>query len=188
MADIRPLLDRESGAAVRRREWLCRAALLPGVAGLVRAAQNGATAGPSLPLKIQTIDGQVLEVHKQPGKVVLIDFMTTSCPTCKQASAGIQKLYEDFGARGFLAVALAIDADAARVLPMYRSLYGLTFPVGVLARAEAVRYLEHPPDKLLYVPVLVLLDKRGRVIKKKVGWTGDQEWRSAIAEQLARKG
>lgn len=173
---------------MRRREWLRGAVILPGVVSLLRGAEGApAGGGKSPPLKVQTLEGQVIEVHNQPGKVVLLDFMTTNCPSCKQASAGIQNLYKEFGGRGFLPVALAIDSQAARVLPMYRSLYGLTFPVGTLPREEAIKYLDHPADKPFYVPTLVLLDKRSRILKKQVGWTGEPEWRSAIAELLGQK-
>lgn len=180
-----------AGPVLTRRDWFRILALLP-AAGLALgrppdAEEAFATGKPSPPLQVTTLDGQVLQIDKQAGKVVLVDFMTTTCPTCKKAAAGIQQLYREFGSKGFLPVALAIDPQAANVLPIYRNLYELTFPVAVVARDDVIRYLAHPANKPMLVPTLVLLDKRGRIVSKKVGWTDDQELRSAIAGLLNEK-
>ena len=81
-------------------------------------------------------------------------------------------------------MAIAIDPQAAKVLPIYRNLYGLTFPVGTLPREEVLRYLDHPEDKPLYVPTLVLLDKQGRISMTRTGWPGEQELRAAVLRLL----
>jgi len=172
-----------------RRDWLRNAVLIEATAGLLCAdsptPQRNSAVGPkSPPLEVRTIDGRVIQVHRQVGKVVLVDFMTTTCPTCKQASAGIQVLYQELGKKGFLPIAIAIDPQASSMLPFYRNLYGLTFPVAALAREEALRYLDHPADKPMFVPTLVLLDKQGRISMKQVGWIGEQELRSAVTKLL----
>jgi thiol-disulfide isomerase/thioredoxin len=168
------------------------AALIEAAAGLLCAEslkpEGGLAVGVKSPvLDLRTIDGKVVQVHRQPGKVVLLDFMTTTCPSCRMASTGIQTLYRELGGKGFLPVAVAMDPEAPNMLPFYRNLYGLTFPVGVLAREEVLRYLDHPSDKPMYVPTLVLLDKRGRVSMKHTGWIGDNELRSAVTKLLSQK-
>jgi thiol-disulfide isomerase/thioredoxin len=106
-----------------RRDWLRNAALMEVGAGLLRADSDtpkhrSAVGAKSPPLAVPTIDGKTIHVHRQPGKVVLVDFMTTSCPSCKRASAGIQALYRELGAKGFLPVAIAVDPQAWRALPV----------------------------------------------------------------------
>ena len=185
---LQPARNRAAGTVCTRRDWLRNLVLLPAtglaVGGPPDAEEAFARGKQSPPLQVTTLDGQLLQIDKQAGKVVLVDFMTTTCPTCKKAAAGIQQLYREFGSKGFLPVALALDPQAANVLPIYRNLYELTFPVAVIARDDVLRYLAHPANKAMLVPTLVLLDKRGRIISKKVGWTGDQEMRSAIAGLL----
>jgi thiol-disulfide isomerase/thioredoxin len=152
------------------------------------ALQHKATVGAkSPPLVVQTLDGKAIQVHRQPGKVVLVDFMTTTCPSCKQASAGIQVLYQELGRKGFLPIAIALEPQASSMLPFYRNLYGLTFPLGVLPREEVLRYLDHSADEPMLVPTLVLLDKQGRISMKQVGWIGEQRLRSAVTMLLNRK-
>lgn len=183
--------SRAAGRKVGRRKWLWKAALLSGVAGLVRVhplgSQGISSSGDrrnSPPLLVRTVEGGTVAIENQPGKVLLVDIMTTTCPSCKLAAAGIQKLYQQFGSKGFLPVAIAIDPQASNVLAIYRNLYGLTFPVGVTSREDILGYLRLPAHKPLMVPTLVLLDKRGRICATKVGWTGEQELRLAITKLL----
>jgi thiol-disulfide isomerase/thioredoxin len=188
-AQLKSEPPRVRGKGMRRRELLAKIALLESGVVLLRAGPppaEGLAAGvKSPPLRVRTIDGQAIEIDRQTGKAVLVDFMTTSCPTCKLACAGIQNLYRELGGKGFLPVALAIDPQAPNVLPLYRNVYGLTFPVAVLPREEALRYLHHPTDKPMLVPTLVLLDKGGRVSMTQVGWSGEQPLRSAVNKVLS---
>jgi peroxiredoxin len=167
-------------------------ALLAAIAGPALAGQGSVpaasgTAKKSPPLTVRTTDGRVIEIHKQAGKVVLVDFMTTTCPTCKRASEGIQRLYQEFGGKGFLAIALALGPRDANVVSIYKGVYGLTFPVGAITREDVLKYLDHPANEPMMVPTLVLLDKRGRISKMQVGWTDEQELRSVIARLLNEK-
>ena len=156
-------------------------------AGSPTLQTNSVVGVKSPPLEVKTVGGKAIQVHQQPGKVVLLDFMTTTCPTCKKASIGIQALYKELGGRGFLPVAVALDPQATSLLPFYRNLYGLTFPLGTLPREEVVRYLDHPADKPMLVPTLVLLDRQSRISMKQVGWIGEEKLRSAVTKLLNQK-
>jgi len=174
-----------------RREWLWKVVVVSGVAGLVRVypqASQGILISDdrrkSPPLLVRTVEGRTVAVENQPGKVVLVDIMMTTCPSCKLASEGIQRLYQQLGRKGFLPVAIAVDQQAPNVLAFYRKVYGLTFPVGVSPREDILEYLRLPANKPLMVPTLVLLDKRGRICATQVGWIGEQELRAAVTKLL----
>jgi peroxiredoxin len=140
---------------------------------------------PGSALEVNTLDGKVLKVHQMKGKVVLVDFMTTICPTCKIASAGLQELNRELASKGLCTVGVALNVDSPSALKEYRQGLGLTFPLGIISHANAVHYLEHPPDKPLMVPTLVLLDRRGRVCSVEVGWRGIDAVRASVLKLLA---
>ena len=167
-----------------RRSWLLSLS-----AGLCATRSARSAAGPAWrqPLSVRTVEGKLLDVPKQGGKGVLVGFMTTTCPSRKLASAGIAKLHQEFEKDGFLPVVIGIDPQAAAVLPVCRNLYGLKCPAGLVPREDVLRFLEHPADRPLMVPTLVLLGRRGRIVKKQVGWTGEEELRSAINVALKQK-
>ncbi|MCC7174101.1 MAG: TlpA family protein disulfide reductase [Bryobacterales bacterium] len=149
-----------------------------------QGATDPAARPKSPPLSVRTLDGETLEVANQRGKVVLVDVMSTTCPSCKLASEGIQRIFQQLGGKGFLPVAVAVDQQAAGVLAFYRNVYRLTFPVGTCSRDEILAYLQLPAGKPLMVPTLVLIDKRGRISATQVGWTGEQELSAAVRALL----
>lgn len=149
------------------------------------SGESGATKRkPGPPLEVRTLGGTTLNVQGMRGKVVLVDFMTTTCPTCKLASAGLQKLYQELESKGFRTVAVALNADSTAALGGYKREFGLTFPLGIVPLLDAVKYLEHPFDKPLLVPTLVLLDRRGRICSVQVGWNREETLRSSILKLL----
>jgi peroxiredoxin len=129
------------------------------------AAQKNLMSHPSL--GVRTTDGRTLKIEQTRGKVVLLDFMTTACPSCKMASIGPQRLYEELGPKGFQPIGIALNVESLSLLKEYGSERGLTFTLGTASRAGVSSYLKYPPDKPFLVPTLVLLDRRGR------GWWGE---------------
>lgn len=140
---------------------------------------------PGPPLEVATVDGGRLNIQKLKGKVVLLDFMTTACPKCKEASAGIQKVYRELESKGFEAVAIALDAKSASALMPYKLQFGITFPIGTVSREAVYGYLEHSPVKLFYVPTMALLDRQGRIRSIETGWKGEAALKTAVLELLA---
>jgi len=140
---------------------------------------------PSPALAVGTLTGAVIKVHQQQGKVVLLDFMTTGCPTCKVASAGIERVYRELGPKGFRPVAIALDVVHPAALDGYRRALSLTFPLGTAPRGEVIAYLEHSPMKPMFVPTLVLLDRRGNITATEVGWRGEDALRASVLKLLS---
>jgi peroxiredoxin len=177
-------------AQMTRRPWLlCTAialALCPWAAVAQQAGGPPAKGRrPSPPLEVRTLDGRSLKVHQMKGKVVLVDFMTTVCPHCKLASADLQKVYQELGPKGFCPVGVALNVDSPAALQEYRQEHGLTFDLGTAPRADVEKYLDHPADKPLMVPTLVLLDRRGRVCSIEVGSKGADALRASVLRLLA---
>lgn len=139
----------------------------------------------SPPLSIAILEGKPVNIQQMKGQVVLLDFMTTTCPTCKRASSGLETLYQEMGAKGFRPVAIALDTGSVDTLRAYRQEHRLTFAIGTAPREDVGRYLSHPADKPLMVPTLVLLDRRGKVCSVEVGWKGEDALRASVLRLLA---
>jgi peroxiredoxin len=140
---------------------------------------------PSRPLEVRTLDERLLKIHRMKGKVVLLDFMSTVCPTCKLASAGLQTLYQELGPKGFFPVGVALNVDSPAALKDYGQEHRLTFALGTTSRADVLSYLAHPADKPLMVPTIVLLDRRGRICFVEVGWKDEDSLRASVLKLLA---
>ena len=138
----------------------------------------------SPPLEVRTLDGGSLKIHQMKGKVVLVDFIITVCPTCKLASAGLQKLYQELGTKGFCPVGVA-NVESAAALRDYGQKHRVTCAFGSTPRADVGIYLDHPADKPMMVPTLVPLDRRGRICSVEVGWKGEAALRARVLKLLA---
>lgn len=140
---------------------------------------------PVSPLAVRTLDGRSLKVSEMWDKVVVVDFMTTGCPTCKVASGGLQNLHRDLWSKGLVVVAVALDVDAPAALKRYAQEHQLTFPLAVAERADVLAFLRSPADRPLMVPTIAVLDRRGRLCQVEVGWKGEEALRARLLPLLA---
>jgi peroxiredoxin len=84
------------------------------------------------------------------GKVVLVNFWATWCPPCRKEMPDMQALYERFGPRGFVVLAIS-DEDAGKVAPFVAA-QKITFPM-LLDPGRTVNQLfavEGIPKSFLY--------------------------------------
>ncbi len=62
------------------------------------------------------LDGKQWTLQDLRGKVVLVNFWATWCPPCRKEMPDMEALYQRFGPRGFVVLAIS-DEDAAKVAP-----------------------------------------------------------------------
>ncbi len=123
-------------------------------------------------LAVQLVNGQQLLLSQLRGKVVLLEFLHTTCPHCQQSSAIIERLYKELGPRGFQPVGVAFNDNAAQLVPDFVRQLGLSFPVGVAPRETVIEYLQHDMTRPLYVPQMIFVDRKG-VIRAQHGGEDD---------------
>jgi thiol-disulfide isomerase/thioredoxin len=72
------------------------------------------------------------------GKVVLLNFWSTWCPPCTAEIPALNKVYRDYGARGFIVVAVAMDERGWAAVTPFVTQFRMDYPVllgnGRLAR------------------------------------------------------
>jgi thiol-disulfide isomerase/thioredoxin len=123
-------------------------------------------------LAIQMPGGQQLLLSQFRGKVVLLEFLHTTCPHCQESSALVEKLYKELGPRGFQPIGVAFNENAAVLVGDFVRQLGLTFPVGVAGRETVLEYLQHSMMQPLFVPQMIFVDRKG-VIRAQHGGTDD---------------
>jgi hypothetical protein len=113
----------------------------------------------------------LLSQHR--GKVVALEFLLTTCPHCQTCSSLMNKLYQEYGARGFQPLGVAFNPMAGMLVPDYVKSLGLTFPVGWSERDPVQNYLQHPAMERMMVPQLVFIDRKGMI---RAQFSGDSEF------------
>lgn len=114
-------------------------------------------------LAIQLPTGQHVLLSQFRGKVVLLEFVYTTCPHCQASSTIVERLYKELGPRGFQPLAMAFNPDAEKLVADFTRQLGLTFPVGFGARDTVIEYLQYPMVQPVYVPQMVFVDRKGVV-------------------------
>lgn len=125
-----------------------------------------AAAGAIAALLAFTLSGRDPQVQLQSelrGKVVLVSFWATYCGPCLHEMPKLVETHKKFSARGFDTLAIAVHKDdPARVAQFAKALpFNVTFDgSGELARQFG---------NVRITPTSILIDKRGRVLRRYVG-------------------
>ncbi len=112
-------------------------------------------------LAVQLPEGKQVLLSQYRGKVVLLAFVHTTCPHCQHDSAIIEQLYKEYGSRGFQPIDIAFNDGAAALVQDFTSQLGLTYPVGWAPRDTVLAYLQYSYVEPLYVPQLIVVDRKG---------------------------
>ncbi len=174
LAEPTPKLPRSSRWVV-----VCAAAaLLAGVAGVFFSRQSNAAPDVS----ITTLSGVVTPMAALRGKVVLVNFWATTCTICRHEMPKIVQTYNDYAARGFEVIAVAMPYDRPDWVLDYSQRSALPFKVAIDFDGKINRAF----GGIDATPVSFLIDRRGKVVEKIVG-EPDVLWlRRAIERALAR--
>lgn len=151
--------------SLNRRQFLLAIGAGAAAVPALKAAQ---VPRPAPELALTMVNGQQLLLSKYKGKVIALEFLLTTCPHCQNASVIMEKLYKEYGAKGFQPIGAAFNDMAALLLPDYIARVGATYPIAVAVRDHVTTYIQHPPDQILYVPQLVFID-RNFVIRGQYG-------------------
>ncbi|MGH9673382.1 MAG: peroxiredoxin family protein [Bryobacteraceae bacterium] len=106
-------------------------------------------------------NGEDLKLNSYRGKVVGLAFVVTTCPSCQNFSRLMQKVYQEYGPRGFQPLAVATNEMAHMLIGDFSRSLGLSFPVGYSSRDAACEFLQWPVIMQMLVPQLVFVDKKG---------------------------
>jgi thiol-disulfide isomerase/thioredoxin len=122
------------------------------------------TPKPAPELVITLNSGEQMLLSKFRGKVVMIEFLLTTCPHCQVCSATMQKVYAEMGDK-FQPLGAAVNpnnlTEARMMVPQYVYSLGLRFPVGWTNREMAYQWLEAKTTGPIYFPQVVFIDRKG---------------------------
>ena len=110
---------------------------------------------------INYASGEKQLLSKFRGKVVLCEFLHTTCPHCQHTAETFSKLQDEFGARGFQALGVAFNEMSNMLVGDFIKDYKPTFPVGWANRDPVLVYLGINPMERMAVPQVVLMDRKG---------------------------
>jgi thiol-disulfide isomerase/thioredoxin len=97
------------------------------------------------------------------GKVVVVQFLFTTCPHCQAYSQLLTKIQNEYGPKGFQALGAAFNEADNGMVTNYIAQYKVGFPIGPVGRDTVLSFLGFSLMDRLVVPQIVLIDKKGQI-------------------------
>jgi peroxiredoxin len=128
--------------------------------GIVAAARRR----PAPALQVRAFDGRTVTLDGFRGKPVVVSFFESWCPTCQVEQPDLSKVAAEFAGRvGFVGVSYHDTVAAGRA---YQRRFNVGYPLANDPSGRTWARWGVP-----YQPVVVLVDKRGRVAERFDGGT-----------------
>jgi thiol-disulfide isomerase/thioredoxin len=97
------------------------------------------------------------------GKVVLIDFMTTTCPHCMLLSSTLEKVKEKYGDK-IAILSVVLPPDNQQTVAKYKEVHHVTVPIACDMGQMAIAYMNAKPGMAhMDVPHLFVIDRQGMI-------------------------
>src|SRR5580658_5849263 len=94
------------------------------------AFAGGPIPRPAPPLDFTDSTGKHIVLSNYKGKVVVVQFLLTTCPHCQRFSQLLDELQADYGPKGFQALGAAVNEATPEMAKDYQTKYAQAFPVG----------------------------------------------------------
>lgn len=144
------------------KKWIIPFVII-GLLGLVLFNLANKAQAPTI--NFTTLDGKQFSLASLKGKVVLVNFWATDCPSCIKEMSDFVRAYQDFKDQGFEIVAVAMPYDPPAQVANYTKQKQLPFPVmhdgnGTVTRAFG---------EIRITPTSIVFNREGKRIHQVIG-------------------
>lgn len=129
-------------------------------------------------LALKDLDGNPVSISQFEGKVVILDFWATWCPPCRQEIPHFVKLHSAYAAKGLAIVGASKEPPA--VLKHFAKKEGINY---LMCRYEG-RLQDEPFKSIKFIPTTFVIDRKGFIVEKFVGYHDISVFEKAIAPLL----
>jgi peroxiredoxin len=145
-----------------------------------KAAQAGqiGTAAPAYALP--NLDGKTVKNTDFLGKVVILDFWATWCPPCRMEVPHFNRLQAEYRDQGLEIVGLSLDAGGARDVRPFVEEYKVNYTMLLATDETSQSY-----GGVVGIPTTFVIDRKGTIVKKFVGFTPPEVFEETIKPLLA---
>ena len=117
--------------------------------------------------------GKLARLSSFKGRVVVIEFMLTTCRSCLSVAESMTRLHGELGSRGFQPILIALDNGiAAPAVTSFVNEWKLAGTAGFAPSSDVDKYLGRSAGERFRVPQMVVIDRAG-VIRAQSPGTGD---------------
>lgn len=123
--------------------------------------------------------GRNVHLSDFSGKVLIVDFWATWCPSCRQEIPGFIDLQKRYASKGLQVVGVSVDEKGWQVVTPFMQVQGVNYPI-LLGNDDVVRAY----GNFDAIPVTFLIDKHGKIVKEFSGLYPPEEFEKAVTSVL----
>ena len=123
------------------------------------------TQGKAPNFSLKTADGKTVELAKQQGKIVVVNFWATWCGPCRAEIPGFIEMYDRYKSKGLEIIGVSLDEDGWDVVRPYVEKMKVTYPVVVGDGTLADAY-----GGIDAIPTTFIIDKKGNILDRHLGY------------------
>lgn len=97
------------------------------------------------------------------GKVVVLDFIFTTCVHCQAETQMLERLYKEMQPKGLQVLSVAVNDNASVLIPPFVQQFAVPWPVGYAPRETLLKYMGFSEMDLWVVPQIVVIDRKGMI-------------------------
>ena len=131
---------------------------------------------------LKSADGNIVELSRYHGKVVVLNFWATWCGPCRSEIPDFIELYEKYKNQGLEFIGVALDVDGWQSVTPYVKQTGITYPIVL------------PDDKIVgnygnfnAIPTTFVIDARGTIIFQQTGMMSKARLEAKIKPLLKKR-
>ena len=136
--------------------------------------------------------GKQIPLSSFKGKVVVLEFLDTTCPHCQHTSVMLSMLKQQLGPRGFQPIRIATYNNAPPQVIGFLSQFSPSYPVGISDNDTVVKFLGFSPQDRVMVPQIVVIDRKGMIRGQTPPMSDknmqDQDYMRTLIEALLKEG
>ena len=136
-----------------------------------------------LVLQVQSLDGKMQWLTDFKGKVVLLNFWSTTCPPCRVETPWFVEFQKRWEKEGFTVVGVSMD-DTADAIRKFNKQFSVNYPM--LAGRDVEENIQKATGGIWGMPTSFLIGRDGKVLKKHLGLTPKALLEKEISEALGR--
>jgi thiol-disulfide isomerase/thioredoxin len=171
--------------ALRRAPVLLLAGLLLSTAACGKKSEPPAPSQrrPVPAFTLKDLSGKTVSLSQFKGKAVFLEFWATWCGPCRVSMPSVEKVHDEYAARGLQVLGMNVDEDASAV-PAFAREMGISYPVLLVGHSGV-----DADYGVTGIPAFLLIDKQGRAVASWVGYESDFDgsWRRSIDKVLAEE-
>ena len=128
---------------------------------------------------LSDLNGKAVNLSDFQGKVIILDFWATWCPPCREEIPHFIALYNKHKDKGLVVLGVALDNEGAAAVRPFAQAHGINYPLVIGDQKVTQAY-----GGIRGIPTTFVIDRKGRIVQKYIGYRDEQVFESAIQPLL----